>query len=101
MDELKEKLPPKGMRSRIVNILNRLSKTGKDEDFEWTDRKIAIVLFFWIWSLVGVGIAIYGLIRYVIMEHQESFGFILIGIGITISGNILVGVAGKILNRKK
>ena len=101
MDELEEKPPSEGMRSRIVNILNRLSKTEKDEGFEWTDRKIAFVLFFWLWSLVGVGIAIYGMIRYVIMEHQESFRFILFGIGITISGNILVGVAGKILNRKK
>jgi hypothetical protein len=37
----------------------------------------------------------------VIMEHQDSFRFIPIGIGITISGNILVGIAGRILNRKK
>ena len=101
LDELKDAPPPGGIRPHIINVLRRLSKADKADDFEWTDTRIAVVLFFWIWSLAGVGIAIYGMVRYLIMDQQDAFRFILLGIGITIAGNILVGIAGKILSRKK
>ena len=89
------------MRTVIVSLLNRLTANKDDEEFEWTNSKIALVLVFWIWGLFGAGIFFYGIYSYEFQQLEEDFRFIPIGVVIMVSGNLIAVVIRKIINRKR
>jgi len=88
------------VKAFIVRILNWIASPDANENFEWTNSKIALVLFSWFCGLIGAGFFIYGMYRYASQQKEEYFQFMVIGVAISFLTGITATVVGKFINRK-
>ena len=70
------------------------------ESFEWTNLKIALVLFIWFCGLIAAGFFIYGMYHYALQQKEEYFQFVVIGVVISFLTGVTATIVGKLINRK-